>query len=234
VFLWASAPEADTAEVLEFALAWLRRFDIEHLFRFLKQYLAWATPRLRSPDAADRWTILVAAAWTQLWLARSLVADHVLPWEQPQALDRLSPLRVKRGFRILGPDLARPAKCAKPTIRGPGRPPGRPNLRRARRWRPGISPKTPEQHLRSDTDSHPTDSTDQPQAPQATPTCPRTPSSTPKRVKTQGRPTRGLRGRRLRKSRLITFILADFVLAEVLEVREVSGAVANGISAVAS
>jgi hypothetical protein len=123
----------------------LRRFDIEHLFRFLKQYLAWATPRLREARAADRWTILVAAVWTQLWLARGLVADLVMPWERQSPPDRLSPLRVKRGFRNIGPDLDRPARDAKPTIRGPGRPPGRTNSQKARRWRPGISPKATDQ-----------------------------------------------------------------------------------------
>lgn len=142
VFLWTSASEVDTDLFLELTLAWLRRFDIEHLFRFLKQYLAWTTPRPRTPEAADRWTILVAAAWTQLWLAHGLVADIALPWERRLAPDKLAPLRVKRGFRNIGPDLARPARGPKPTIRGPGRPPGRPNRHQAKRWRPGISPKT--------------------------------------------------------------------------------------------
>lgn len=40
VFLWASTVTFDDDLLLELTLAWLRRFDIEHLFRFLKQYLA--------------------------------------------------------------------------------------------------------------------------------------------------------------------------------------------------
>jgi hypothetical protein len=142
VFLWASTATLDDDLLLELSLAWLRRFDIEHLFRFLKQYLAWTTPRLRTPEAADRWTLLVVAVWTQLWLARNLIADLALPWERRQDPARLSPLRVKRGFRNIGYDLNRPAREAKPSIRGPGRPPGRLNRHRAKRWRPGISPKT--------------------------------------------------------------------------------------------
>lgn len=34
--------------------AFLRRFDLEHNFRMLKQTLAWARPRLRGPDERVR------------------------------------------------------------------------------------------------------------------------------------------------------------------------------------
>src|SRR6266567_1726055 len=44
--------------------AYLRRFDIEHTFRFLKQTLGWTTPHLRDPAAADTWTWLILAALT--------------------------------------------------------------------------------------------------------------------------------------------------------------------------
>ena len=37
--------------------AFLRRFDIEHTFRFLKQVLGWTKPKLRDPAAADRWDL---------------------------------------------------------------------------------------------------------------------------------------------------------------------------------
>src|ERR1035437_10091988 len=36
--------------------AYLRRFDIEHTFRFVKGTLGWTTPALRMPEQADRWT----------------------------------------------------------------------------------------------------------------------------------------------------------------------------------
>ncbi len=36
--------------------AYIRRFDLEHTFRFLKQTLGWTTPRVRHPEQADRWT----------------------------------------------------------------------------------------------------------------------------------------------------------------------------------
>jgi hypothetical protein len=34
--------------------AYIRRFDLEHTFRFLKQTLGWTTPRVRHPEQDDR------------------------------------------------------------------------------------------------------------------------------------------------------------------------------------
>jgi hypothetical protein len=59
------------------------RFTVEHGFRFLKQDLGWTSVRPRAPEAADRWSWLLAAALWQLWLARALVADRRLPRERP-------------------------------------------------------------------------------------------------------------------------------------------------------
>ena len=81
--------------------AFLRRFDIEHTFRMLKQTLGWTSPKLRDPHAADRWTWLVLAAYTQLRLARTAASDLRRPWERPAPPERLSPARVRRAFRHL-------------------------------------------------------------------------------------------------------------------------------------
>ena len=58
VWLWTSCPDADPDEANRCWQAFLRRFDIEHTFRFLKQVLGWTRPKLRDPAAADRWTWL--------------------------------------------------------------------------------------------------------------------------------------------------------------------------------
>ena len=113
--------------------AFLRRFDLEHTFRFLKQTLGWTTPKLRDPAAADRWTWLVIAAHTQLRLARELTVDLRRPWERPCPPGRLTPARVRRGFRHLRPKITLPTRAPKPTRPGPGRPPGIPNQHRAPR-----------------------------------------------------------------------------------------------------
>jgi hypothetical protein len=59
--------------------SFLRRFDIEHTFRLFQQTLGWIKPRLRSFEAADRWTWLVIAAYARLRLARPLAADFRRP-----------------------------------------------------------------------------------------------------------------------------------------------------------
>src|SRR5215217_398153 len=72
---------------------------IEHTVRFCKQTLGWTTPRPRHPAQADRWTWLVLAAYAQLRLAREAASDQRLPWEVARPQPRLSPYRVRRGFR---------------------------------------------------------------------------------------------------------------------------------------
>ena len=106
--------------------AFLRRFDLEHTFRLLKQTLGWTRPKIRTPEAADRWTWLVIAAHTQLRLARPLAEDLRRPWEKPAPPGRLTPARVRRGFRNIRAKTALPARAPKPTRPGPGRPPGSP------------------------------------------------------------------------------------------------------------
>lgn len=133
VWLWWSQPTATPTEVDLLWQAFLRRFDIEHTFRMLKQTLGWTSPKLRDPHAADRWTCLVLAAYTQLRLARHAVADLRRPWERPAPPDRLTPARVRRGFRHLRGKAGNPAAAPKPSRPGPGRPPGHRNRHPATR-----------------------------------------------------------------------------------------------------
>ena len=102
--------------------AYLRRFDIEHTFRFVKGTLGWTTPSVCTPQQADRWTSLIIAAYTQLRLARQLVDDLRLPWERRSDPKKLTPVRVRRGFRRLRATLGTPAHPPKSSTPGPGRP----------------------------------------------------------------------------------------------------------------
>jgi hypothetical protein len=122
LWLWWAGPGP-----LDLDLAWrayVRRFDLEHTVRFAKQTLGWTTPRPRHPEQADRWTWLVLAGYTQLRLAREVVADKRLPWERPRPPGRLTPVRVRRGFPRLLLTLSSPAATPKPSGRSPGRPKG--------------------------------------------------------------------------------------------------------------
>jgi len=104
--------------------AYLRRFDLEHTYRFSKNTLGWTTPSLCTPEQADRWTWIVLAALTQLRLARGLVDDLRLPWERPLGAAKLTPARVRRGFRRLRATIGTPASPPKSDRAGPGRPKG--------------------------------------------------------------------------------------------------------------
>jgi hypothetical protein len=141
LWLWSSRAGTSGAEVDSTWQAFLRRFDLEHTFRFLKQVLGWTRPKLRDPAAADRWTWLIIACYAQLYLARHLAADIRLPWQRPCPPGRLTPARVRRGFRNIRqalPDLAGAPKPGKP---GPGRPPGSKNRRPATRHDVGKTVK---------------------------------------------------------------------------------------------
>ena len=123
LWLWWAGPGG-----VDLDLAWrayTRRFDCEHTIRFCKQTLGWTTPRVRTPAQAERWTWLVVAAYTQLRLARELVADQRLAWERPRPPGQLSPYRVRRGVSRLLCALGSPAAAPKPSGRSPGRPKGR-------------------------------------------------------------------------------------------------------------
>jgi hypothetical protein len=121
-FWWWGPGLPDLAEVW---LAYVARFSIEHTFRFFKQTLKWTTPKLRRPEAADRWTWLRLLAFVQLRLARDQVADVRLPWQRPLPPERRTPARVRRGFSSLLPTLGSPVNAPKPWGRSPGRPKGK-------------------------------------------------------------------------------------------------------------
>jgi DDE superfamily endonuclease len=141
VWLWCSRTGAPPADVDRLWQAFLRRFDLEHTFRTFKQVLGWTAPKLRDPRAADRWTWLIITAHAQLRLARPLAADLRLPWERPAPPGRLTPARVRRGFRNIRAALPCLAGAPKPGKPGPGRPPGSKNRRPAPRHDVGKTTK---------------------------------------------------------------------------------------------
>jgi hypothetical protein len=123
MWLWHAGPGPLSLD--ELWRAYLARFDIEHAIRTLKGTLGLTAAKVRDPGQADRWVWLLMAAHAQLLLARPLAADLRRPWEkQPDPARPLTPGRVRRGFRNIRRHLGTPARVAKPSRPGPGRPKG--------------------------------------------------------------------------------------------------------------
>ncbi|MEV6212542.1 NF041680 family putative transposase [Kitasatospora sp. NPDC051914] len=150
LWLWSSATGVTAAHLDWIWRTFLRRFDLEHTFRLLKSTLGWTAPQFRNPDTADLWTWLILVAHTQLRLARPLAEDLRRPWEKPAPPNRLTPARVRRGFRHIHAKALNPAGVPQPTRPGPGRPPGTKNRRPAPHYDVGKTIKrelTLEAHL---------------------------------------------------------------------------------------
>ncbi|MDF5723238.1 MAG: hypothetical protein PUP91_22745 [Rhizonema sp. PD37] len=101
---------------------YLRRFALEHWYRFLKQRLHWTQPQLSSTQAAERWSDLMPLLTWQLWLAREACIDSPLPWQSTQ--DTLSPGRVAQTFPLILAAIGTPAQPPKSRGKSPGRAPG--------------------------------------------------------------------------------------------------------------
>jgi hypothetical protein len=103
----------------EVAALYRRRYSLEHGYRVDKQDLLWATPRLRTPEAFDHWTDLVASVRNQLFLARPLVQAARQPWESSRRA--VTPQQVRRACGRIIAQLGTPASA--PQVRGnsPGR-----------------------------------------------------------------------------------------------------------------
>jgi hypothetical protein len=129
---------------------YLRRFSIDHWYRFAKQRLHWTRPKLSTAERSEHWSDLMPLAQWQLYLARDVVSDTPLPWQKPQSQQKLTPGRVAEGFAGVLLRIGTPASAPKPRGKSPGWPIGRPRQRRqqhpierktTRRWK--STPKSP-------------------------------------------------------------------------------------------
>lgn len=88
LWIWSSATGLNSEDVDVRWQTFLRRFDIEHLSRLMKQTLAWTRPKLRTPAVGERWTWLIIAAHTQIRLASapsippSLILNSSQAWRR--------------------------------------------------------------------------------------------------------------------------------------------------------
>jgi len=109
---------------------YLRRYTIEHWYRFIKQNLHWKLPALSTPAQCQLWSHLMVLASWQLFLAREVVNDQPKPWQKPQT--KLTPGRVQQSLAVLLAGIGTPACAPKPRGKSPGWEKGRPRTKRTR------------------------------------------------------------------------------------------------------
>ncbi len=109
---------------------YLRRFGIDHWYRFAKQRLHWTKPKLSTPQQCERWSDLMPMITWELWLARFIVNDRPLPWQKP--LNKLTPGRVAQAMAGVLVAIGTPAAAPKLRGKSPGWPIGQPRSPRTR------------------------------------------------------------------------------------------------------
>ena len=103
---------------------YLRRFAIDHWYRFAKQRLHWTLPKLSTREQCERWSDLMPLLTWQLWLARFLVNDCPLPWQK--SVTNLTPGRVAQSMGGVFAAIGTPAQPPKSRGKSPGWPTGQP------------------------------------------------------------------------------------------------------------
>ena len=126
--LWLAWIGAQMPALSQVWRLYLRRFTVDHWYRFAKQRLHWTLPKLSTPKQCERWSDLMPLMTWELWLARDIVADNPLPWHKPIA--QLTPGRVAQAMGGVFAMIGTPAQPPKPRGKSPGWPPGEPRLRR--------------------------------------------------------------------------------------------------------
>jgi hypothetical protein len=109
---------------------YLRRYSIEHWYRFIKRNLHWTLPALSTPQQSQLWSNLVVLAYWQIFLAREVVKDQPRPWQKP--LLELTPGRVQQGLGAVLASIGTPAQAPKPRGKSPGWKKGRRRIKRTR------------------------------------------------------------------------------------------------------
>lgn len=128
--LWLAWVGEEMPPLEEVWRLYLRRFTIDHWYRFLKQRLHWTVPKLGTPKQCERWSDLMPLMTWELWLARDIVTDNPLPWQK--SIDKLTPGRVAQSMGGVFAVIGTPTQPPKPRGKSPGWTPGKPRLRKNR------------------------------------------------------------------------------------------------------
>lgn len=117
---WSGPNSVDLEALCEMYLA---RFGIEHFYRFAKQRLGLLCAKSPTLQACENWLWVVALAYTQLLLARTLVQPAPRPWDKSarDAHAALTAGAVQRAWPIFSLNLGTPAAAPRPSGKGVGR-----------------------------------------------------------------------------------------------------------------
>jgi hypothetical protein len=116
--LWLAWVGERTLPLATVWLQYLRRFGVDHWYRFAKQRLHWTLPNLSTPEQSQRWSDLMPLMSWQLWLAKDLVVENRLPWQSTTL--NLTPGRVAQSMLALLVEIGTPAQFPKPRGKSPG------------------------------------------------------------------------------------------------------------------
>jgi hypothetical protein len=121
------------------------RWPIEPGIRFRKHDLGWTLPQFHTPEAGDRWTILVSLGNWNLYLARPIAQDNPLPWQPRQTT--LTPARVRQSWADIFLQIGTPTRPPQTRGKSPGWPKNK--VRSCRQRYPVVkkAAKTPQPDL---------------------------------------------------------------------------------------
>jgi hypothetical protein len=128
--IWIAWVGQEPPEEVTWWRRYLRRYAVDHWYRFAKQRLHWTLPMFATPEQGERWSDLMPFLTWELWLARSLGVDRPLPWQKKQT--EMTPGRVCQGMSEIFLTIGTPTQMPKRRGNAPGWPKGRVRHRRVR------------------------------------------------------------------------------------------------------
>ena len=105
-------------------IAYGRRYDIEHYFRFGKQRLGMVGSQTCEARHEENWHWIGLLAYNMLYYARSLAKSIRYPWEKKkiEVLGSIEgPSQVQRDYSRIIPEIGTPAPFPKPRGKSPAR-----------------------------------------------------------------------------------------------------------------
>lgn len=82
--IWLAWIGAEPLEPLTWWQRYMRRYTVDHWYRFAKQRLNWMMPMFSTPEQGERCSDLMPLITWQLWPARPLGIDKPRPWQKKQ------------------------------------------------------------------------------------------------------------------------------------------------------